>query len=398
MTINGNITGSGGIGIGDQVDLVLNGSVAVTGGASFNGWYGTLSLGEPGQFSTPVYNFMPGDTIDLTNTPYDPADSSYSYDNGPNGGLLTITEGANTYTLNVNSTVPLGGALTLKPDVGGDGTDIVFTSAPASPFNQWSTPLPNFFSNSSGPVNGADWAPSQASDGGAPIWVETETPASAYTPGSAANYTIVLTTQDWLGDEQPQVTVATGTNLDIIDLFGSSPSSVGNLGASPSSIGNLGAATIFSSNSTTAQGGVLYWQASATSGDYALELQPITTTYPTAPSTGPNTVLSGSAITLLPAVQNPIAWSFATNGTSNSPATQVVVAYATYDTATTENVYAQGFSAAGVALDAPFEVGTGFPDSLPGSPPTTLITSVTPRLAEQGQASTRSPSTPPPTR
>jgi T5SS/PEP-CTERM-associated repeat protein len=365
MTINGNITGSGGIGIGDQVDLVLNGSVATTGGASFNGWYGTLSLGDPGQFSTHVYNFMPGDTIDLTNTPYDSSDSSYSFAYGSNGGQLTITEGAHTYTLNVNSTVPLSGALTLKQDASGAGTDVVFTSVPTSPFNQWSTPLPNFFSTLSGPVNGADWAPSQATNGGAPIWVETETPAGSYTPGSPANYTIVLTSQDWLGDEQPEVTVATDSNL--VDPFGANPSTVGNSGASPSSIGNLAAATIFSSNSTTAQGGVLYWQASATAGDYALEAQPFTTTYPTAPSTGPNTVLNGSAITLLPAVQDPIAWGFTTNGTSSSAATQGLVEYATFDTATTENVFVQGFNTAGIALAAPVEVATNVADSLPVS-------------------------------
>jgi T5SS/PEP-CTERM-associated repeat protein len=365
MTINGNITGSGGIGIGDQVDLVLNGSVATSGGASFNGWYGTLSLGAPGQFSTHVYNFMPGDTIDLTNTLYDSSDSSYSFAYGSNGGQLTITEGAHTYTLNVNSTVPLSGALTLKQDASGAGTDVVFTSVPTSPFNQWSTPLANFFSTSSGPVNGADWAPSQATNGGAPIWVETETPAGSYTPGSPANYTIVLTSQDWLGDEQPEVTVTTDSSL--VDPFGANPSTVGNSGASPSSIGNLAAATIFSSNSTTAEGGVLYWQASATSGDYALEAQPFTTTYPTAPSTGPNTVLNGSAITLLAAVQDPIAWGFTTNGTSSSAATQGLVEYATFDTTTTENVWVQGFSTAGIPLAAPVEVATNVADSLPVS-------------------------------
>ncbi len=356
MTINGNITGSGGIGIGDQVDLVLNGSVAV-GNASFNGWYGTLSLADPGQFNTPVYNFVPGDAIDLTNTPYDAADSSYSY----LPGALKINEGANTYTLNVNSTVPLSGALTLEKDASGNGTDVIFTSPPASPFNLWGTPLPNFYSTASGPVNGEDWAPSTAADGGTPIWVETETPASTYTQGAAANYTIVLTTQDWLGTEQPLVTVATDANF--VDPFGSSPSSIGNLGASPSAIGNLAAATIF--NGGTGSGAVLYWTNSATSGDYALELQRTTTTYPTAPSTGPNTVLTGSPITLLPAVSQPVAWTYTTNGTSNSAATKVLVGYATANTSTTENFYVQGFTTAGVALGGLVEVASDVADGLP---------------------------------
>jgi T5SS/PEP-CTERM-associated repeat protein len=342
MTINGSVSGDGNIGIGGQGDLVLNGSVTLPGGVNFYGWYGTLALGDPGQFDAGIYNFMPGDVIDLTNTPYDPSDSSYSY----NAGQLTITEGVHTYTLNnVYSSVPLSGVLTLKKDASGAGTDVVFTSVPASPFNLWST-LPDFFSTSSGPVNGDDWATSNVTGGGEPIWVETETPASAYALGSPGDYTIVITSQDWLGTEQPLVAVATDTN--IVDPFGSGPNQ----------IGNLGAAAIFSSNGTTGNGAVLYWANSSTAGDYAVEFQPITTTYVTAPSVGPNTVLSGSPVTLLSAVADPTSWTF-----SNSTPTSFVFAYTTAASSTTENLWFQAFTNEGVATTAGVEVAANIPDS-----------------------------------
>ena len=201
LTITGSVSGSGSLGVGAQDTLALKGAVTATGGVSFNGWYGTLAIGDASGFQSPIYNFMPGDTIDLTNVQYDPSDSSYSFNFGPNG--LKITEGAQTYSFNVFSSVNLSGLLTLKQDASGTGTDVVFTSGGASPFNQWGLPLSNFFSTASGPVSGSYWAASNSQNGGEPVWIETETPASAYVAGQSAAYSIVLTTQDWLGDEQP---------------------------------------------------------------------------------------------------------------------------------------------------------------------------------------------------
>ena len=87
--------------------MALNGPVSMTGNGSvsFYGWYGTLAIDDAAGFSstTPIYNFMPGDTIDLKNVPFVSAASSYSFTYGSNGGPndLKITEGAHTYNLNV---------------------------------------------------------------------------------------------------------------------------------------------------------------------------------------------------------------------------------------------------------------------------------------------------------
>jgi T5SS/PEP-CTERM-associated repeat protein len=347
LTITGSVSGSGSLGVGAQDTLALEGAVTATGGVSFNGWYGTLAIGDPAGFQTPIYSFMPGDTIDLTNVQYDASDSSYSFSYGSGGAPndLKITEGDQTYNFNVGTPVSLSGLLTLKPDASGKGTDVVFTSGGASPFNQWGLPLSNFFSTASGPVNGSDWAVSNSQNGGEPVWIESETPASTYVAGQAAPYTIVLTTQDWLGDEQPLVTVTT-TNL--IDPFSTGPSHVD----------NLAGALYVSNNGSTASLELVYWQASTTPGDYAVELQPLTTTNITSPTTGPSTTLTGSPSQLDAAVSQPLSWTIVDNNTSNSAATEGVLAYAAYATATTENIYLQGFTIAGVPSTNPVLAGT----------------------------------------
>ncbi len=352
LTINGSVAGAGSLTVGAQETLALNGAVTLTGTGSVNfyGWYGTIAIGDaPGfQSTVPIYNFMPGDTIDLTDVPYDASDSNYSFTYGSNGGPndLKITEGAQTYNFNVGTYYSLSGLLTLKPDAGGTGTDIVYTFASPPPFNQWGSPLSNFFTTSSGPVNGSDWGLSNGQDGGQPIWIDTETPASTYVAGHPANYSIVLTTQDWIGTEQPLLAVAT-TNL--VDPFSTGPSDVGNLAGS----------MFVSNNGATGTIDLIYWQASATAGDYAVEFQPITTTYVGAPSTGPSTVETGSPTQLVAAVSQPLSWTTADNYTGNSAATEGLLGYSTLATATTENVYLQGFSTAGVASTAaPFLAAT----------------------------------------
>jgi T5SS/PEP-CTERM-associated repeat protein len=344
LTVTGSVSGSGGLGVGAQDTLALDGAVTATQGVSFNGWYGTLEIGDASGFQSPIYNFMPGDTIDLTNVQYDEFDSGYSFSYG-SGGDLKITEGAQTYNFNVGTPVSLSGLLTLKPDASGKGTDVVFTSGGASPFNQWGLPLSNFFSTASGPVNGSDWAQSNSLNGGEPVWIETEAPASTYVASQSAPYSIVLTTQDWLGDEQPLVTV---TTTDLIDPFGSGPSDVG----------DLAGALFVSSNDATASMDLVYWQASTTLGDYAFELQPITTTNIGSPTTGPSTTLTGSPSELDAAVFQPLSWSAVDNNTSNAAATEGVLAYAAFATATTESIYLQGFTIAGVASTSPVLAGT----------------------------------------
>ena len=351
LTIDGAITGDGTVSIGAQGTVALNGSVSLTGqgAVDFYGWYGTLAIDDTAGFSSsmPIYSFMAGDTIDLKNVPYVSSDSSYSFSYGPNGGAndLKITEGGQTVNLNVSSYYSLSGLLTLKPDASGTGTDIVYTSGGATPFQQWASPLSNFFTTASGPVDGSDWGLSNDTGGGQPIWIDTETPASSFVAGQSEPYSIVLTTQDWIGTEQPLLTVATTT---LIDPFGSGSQDVG----------NLAGAVFVSNNGTTGSMDLIYWQASTTPGDYAIEFQPITTTYANAPSMAPLTVLTGGPTQLDAAISQPLSWTIADNYTGSSAATEGVVAYAAYATATTENIYLQGFSTSGAASTNPVLAGT----------------------------------------
>ncbi len=346
LTVNGSVTGTGNLTVGAQATLALNGSVSLTGNGAvdFFGWYGTLEIDDAAGFSSsmPIFNFEPGDTIDLKNVPFVSANSSYSYSFGSNGGPndLKITEGAQTYNLNLSQYYSFAGLLTLKKDASGTGTDIVYTSGGASPFQQWGSPLSNFFTTASGPVDGSDWGLSNSDDGGQPVWIDTETPASSYVAGQSEPYSIVLTTQDWLGTEQPLLTVAT-TNL--VDPFSSGASDVGNLAGS----------LFVSNNGATGTMDLIYWQASATPGDYSVEFQPITTTYVSGPSAGPSTVLTGGPTQLDAAVSQPLSWYLANNYTSNSAATEDVLDYATRATATTENISLLGFTTAGVAPTSP---------------------------------------------
>ena len=342
LTIDGAVSGSGGMGVGEGLTLALDGAVSNYGGVNFNGWLATLDLGDAAAFNAQINNFLPTDAIDLTNAKFTSA--SYSISSGD----LQFTESGVTYELPVYSpdNLSAAGELTLSKDASGNGTEISFTSAPSGPFQLWSK-LGAFYSTSSGPINGQDWASSSATDGGAPIWVETSTQASGYTAGAAETYTISLTSQDWLGTEQPAVTVATDTNF--INPFTS------NL----TGFGNLAGAAITSSEDTTGTGGVIYWQNSTTKGDYAVELQPITTTYVNAPTpTGQNTVLNGAPVTLMAAVADPTSW------TSSGELTGLVVAYATPgSTSGTENLYFQGFNASGGAPSPLEEVASGLSDT-----------------------------------
>ena len=153
----------------------------------FYGWYGTLAIDDAAGFSstTPIYNFMPSDTIDLKNVPYVSAASSYSFTWGSNRGAndLKVTEGAQTYNLNVGTYYSLSGLLTLKRDASGTGTDIVYTSGGASPFQQWGSPLSNFLQHRVRPGGRIRLGVSNSNDGGQPVWIETETPASSYVAG-----------------------------------------------------------------------------------------------------------------------------------------------------------------------------------------------------------------------
>ena len=281
---------------------------------------------------------MPGDTIDLKNVPYVSAASSYSFTYGSNGGAndLRITEGGQTYNLNVGSYYSLSGLLTLKRDASGTGTDIVYTSGGASPFQQWGAPLSNFFSTSSGPVDGSYWGVSNLDDGGQPVWIETETPASSYVAGQAG---ALQHRPHHPGLDRNRAAAADGTTTNVSR----------SVRIDPQGLGNLAGSTYVSNNGATGTMDLIYWQASATPGDYAVEFQPITTTYVSGPSTGPSTVLTGAPTQFDAAVSQPLSWDLVDNFTSNSAATEGLLGYSTQATATTEHIFLQGFSTSGVA-------------------------------------------------
>ena len=154
--------------------------------------------------------------------------------------------------------------------------------------------------------------------------------------GQSEPYSIVLTTQDWIGTEQPLLTVAT---TNVVNPFGSSSQNVGNLAGS----------VFVSNNGATGTMDLIYWQASVAPGAYAVEFQPITTTYVSGPSAGPSTVLTGGPTQLDAMVSQPLSWDLVDNYTSNSAATEGLLGYATQASATTENIFLQGFSTSGVA-------------------------------------------------
>jgi T5SS/PEP-CTERM-associated repeat protein len=361
LTINGDVTGTGVLGIEEDSTLVLNGSVSSTVEVQFAGWFSTLAIGDAADFSslTPLTNFSPGDTIDLTNVKYIPGESSWSFIYSPGGPDLAVTIGQATYDFNV----PLGfdgHQLTLSPDASGNGTDIAFAGAPTTPFKLWST-LPSFFFTASGAVDRELWSTGNVADGGYPIWIQTETAASGYSASAAETYNVVMTSQDYLGDEQPMVNVATLTNL--VDPFASANGGIGDLAAGVM----FNSTTTTGAGATTGTGAIVYWGASTTvSGDYALYSLPITTDYVTTPApTGENTTVDAGATptTLIADVANPMSWNVAANETSSSAATEYVVEYTTQASATTENVYLQGFSTAGAPLTAePILVASGVPD------------------------------------
>ncbi len=348
----GILTGSGYLFVGTQSPLDLAvASVASTLHVGFAGWDTSLEIEATG-FSAPISNFNAGDSIDVQGLDFDSGASSYTFTPSGvyGGGTLVINEGASSITLDIaSSPQTISGNLTLSSYAGGTGTAISFTNGAAqSPFNLWST-LGSFFNTSNGTVDGEDYGLSNATDGGTPIWVETETPAASYVAGAPDNYTLVLATQDWLGDIQPEITIA--TDNDLVDPFVG-----GDLSA-----GNLAAATIFSSSSSSGTGGIVYWSASATAGDYAVNFEPFTVSYPSSQASSNLVTITGSPVTMISPIANPLSWTFS-NDTSNS----LVFAYMTQDTSGTENLYMQAFNASGVATNsAPVLIASGLPDGTP---------------------------------
>ena len=78
------------------------------------------------------------------------------------------------------------------------------------------------------------------------------------------------------GLDRNPAAVAHVTTTNLIDPFSTRSSDIGNLAGS----------VYVANNGATGTMDLVYWQASTTPGDYAVEFQPITTTYVSAPSAG----------------------------------------------------------------------------------------------------------------
>ena len=121
------VTGTGSAVVTDygtlRLDASFNENVAFEGP-------GTLALAQT--YSGTIEGFTHGETIDLTNLQYDGSVSNYSLaaGSGPNDVIVTVQEGAASYSLQFEQTPALmQGDLTLAPD-GGTGTRILFGSPP----------------------------------------------------------------------------------------------------------------------------------------------------------------------------------------------------------------------------------------------------------------------------
>ena len=216
-------------------------------------------------------------------------------------------------------------------------------------FTVWGGPYA-LFTTSAGTVRGQYYATSEPTDGGTSIWTETETPAAGYVAGGADTYTMVIGTQDWLGDVQPQITLAVDSNF--VDPFDASRSG--------STFPNLAAAVITSSTSTQGVGGEIYWTASATAGDYQLNFQPLTVTYPTA-TPGANLVtLNGSPTTMIGDVASPNSWTF-----SSDNSTSIVFAVTTLTSSTTETLWFYNFNGSGAPITGRTVIATGLARGTP---------------------------------
>jgi autotransporter passenger strand-loop-strand repeat protein len=116
----------GGTAIGTVLDaggtLVLQSGAVAAGGIDFNGPGGFLDISATVMPATPISGFAPGDTIDLINIPYVSGGSaSYS------SGVLTVSEGGQSYALNLAGTYA-GATFTLLS--AGASTDVAVSNLP----------------------------------------------------------------------------------------------------------------------------------------------------------------------------------------------------------------------------------------------------------------------------
>jgi hypothetical protein len=124
LTIDGNISGTGGIGL-DHTSLILNGSVSAGQEVSFASVNDKLYLGDPSQFKGKITGFGLQDTIDLT----DVARASITGVHFA-GGVLILTEANGAIGLTFASPATFPDSFSLS--AAGSGTDITLTMGQAA--------------------------------------------------------------------------------------------------------------------------------------------------------------------------------------------------------------------------------------------------------------------------
>ncbi len=199
----------------------------------------------------------------------------------------------------------------------------------------WSNSFP-IFTTATVPAGGAEWNTSVLGQTSAPIVIDAETATAGYVAGGLKDYTIDLTAQDWLGDQQAY-TLALATTGEISLSF------------------PLVRNAVFSSSGASVNDAALWWSASATAGTYDLNFETYID-YPDLVATiTPALEPSGNVVTLDAAVADPVGWSFAND------ASDLVLLYGTSASATTKNLNIQVFSSTGQALTSSLVAESSIP-------------------------------------
>ena len=209
-------------------------------------------------------------------------------------------------------------------------------SAALAPFQLWAS-IANLFVSNGPSIDSVNWGRGNLVGGGYPIWVNNSVPVSA-SAMTGYSYTIAISSQDWVQTVQSEAVVAT-VNFP-----------------NPFPVSTLAGDMIFSSTATTGVGALVYWAPNPTpNGGFDLEFQGLNATYPTAPSAGPSTTVSGDPTAIISGVHGLRGW------TLNYSGSDFVYSYVTAgDYTNSENIYFQAFKSDGTAEGQAVEVAANF--------------------------------------
>jgi hypothetical protein len=178
-----------------------------------------------------------------------------------------------------------------------------------------------------------------------PVYVDTFTAASGYNVANSLTYTIEVSAGDQAGDRQPGVVVDTTTMVF--------PFLAGNGASSSASAG-----VVFSTTNGIESGGVVYFVASATPGQYDVRFRSFADNLYQVSTSASAITLGASPITLsgLSGLSSLVNWSIV------STANGFLIAYST-GTSSSQNIYLAAYSTSGVLLSGVKQVATNSPAS-----------------------------------